>query len=334
MLSARLPSASFRFAAWTLSLGLGAGCGGSPTPTPPVDAGPGFDAPLTDATPDVALDAIDDVVVRDAEPEPMTMRFERVVAGSEFACGVKADGSVRCWGETAPGAAPTFSGPVENLCAFDERLCALTQTGAIECLNYPAGALPPPTEIGFVALECMDANMCARTATGERTCWGTANAPELETAIDFVSYDGSTKHACGLYPDGSFECFGSRAFGLADPRPDPFQALHSGNDFNCGLTEAGAIDCWGLDGSGSLDAPEDTGFVALDVSFLSGCALRDDRTPTCWGASLYWDTAPVLPLSQLSVGKGFACGLTEGEGHGVCWGIFRNGQTDVPLEGE
>jgi hypothetical protein len=179
----------------------------------------------------------------------------------------------------------------------------------------------------------MDVNTCARRASGERVCWGTSDAADMQTPEDFVSYDGSVQHACGLREDGSFACFGNLPYELGEPREEPFEALASGNNFNCGLTRAGAIDCWGLDVNGTLDAPSDTGFVALYASFQSGCALRADGTPACWGASAYWDTTPSIPLSSVSVGRGFACGLTADEGRGICWGIPSDGQTDVPLEG-
>jgi hypothetical protein len=289
------------------------------------------DGPRDSGTVDNGVDAGADASV-DASVPLMTMQFAQIVVGSQFACGITSSGDVRCWGDFAPSEAPSFTAAVQDLCAFEEHLCALTTAGSIECLNRPDWIPEPPTGTDFVALECMDVNTCARRSSGERVCWGTPDAAKFETSEDFVSYDGAVNYACGLRDDGSFACQGILSFDLGKPRAEPFKALASASDFNCGLTESGTIDCWGLDVNMMLDAPTGSGFTAIDASFRSACALRADRTPSCWGGSSFWHTTPSIPLMGLSVGRGFACGLTVAEGRGICWGIPSDGRLNLPLE--
>jgi len=117
-----------------------------------------------------------------------------------------------------------------------------------------------------------------------------------------------------------------------------------GDDFSCGLTDAGLVMCWGANGTGQLGdgttLPHTTaqrvaleGAVSLSAGSHHACAVRDGGV-VCWGQNaagqLGDDTtderdSPVWVLGldagivAVTCGISHSCALTA-EGALKCWG--------------
>ena len=119
-----------------------------------------------------------------------------------------------------------------------------------------------------------------------------------------------------------------------------FVAVAAGNDHNCAIRAgSGAIECWGDNYAGQLDAPAGR-FSAVSAGADYTCAIRESREIECWGAkNSPWGLVndfgqlapPPGPFTAVSSGKEHACGLRP-SGAIECWGtpVNDHGQTAIP----
>ncbi|MFM2183710.1 MAG: hypothetical protein RJB61_2004, partial [Actinomycetota bacterium] len=119
-------------------------------------------------------------------------------------------------------------------------------------------------------------------------------------------------HSCSVTAAAGVVCWGHNEFGqlgdgTLDIRTSPVavtgltaavSAVAVGDYHSCVLTTAGAVQCWGRNDVGQLGVvPGPDSAVPVDIAGLSEgvvaisaagsltCALRADRTVTCWGAN-------------------------------------------------
>jgi len=174
-------------------------------------------------------------------------------------------------------------------------------------------------------------------------------------------------HTCALTAAGAAMCWGRNTFGQAGANagaesevPVVVEDLESGavavtagKYFTCAITDAGAVLCWGENGSGSLGNNSTTtsyypvavwglssGYKAVTAGQFFACALSDAGAVKCWGENTGGQLGvgtkvdsltPVAvqglpgPLTAIAAGDFFVCGLTEA-GSVVCWGANDYGQ--------
>lgn len=101
-------------------------------------------------------------------PAPPPDRFEVVGSGSSFACGLRSDGRVRCWG--AAGAVP--EGKFVRLGVAEKTACGLRATGRIECWGETGSWFRPPSAGRYTDLDGQGGSFCALRADGVVACWG------------------------------------------------------------------------------------------------------------------------------------------------------------------
>ena len=134
--------------------------------------------------------------------------------------------------------------------------------------------------------------------------------------------------------------------------PPATMAVTAGKFFECAKSEAGALSCWGDNGSGKLGtgepihstAPVFVGGLASALSSIEAssnhtCALTTAGQVLCWGGNYFGElgndsqtssSTPVLvpglpTASAIAVGGRFNCALTTG-GAVYCWGLNLSGQ--------
>lgn len=86
-------------------------------------------------------------------------------------------------------------------------------------------------------------------------------------------------------------------------------AIASGFWHTCGIDATGLTQCWGFDGDGQIQPPEDWTFAALSASWFSTCGLTPNGGFTCWG---YTATMPVgtTRYTQVASGAYAECALS------------------------
>jgi len=171
----------------------------------------------------------------------------QISAGFSFACGVRADGTLACWGGSG---------------GADGDACTIPATGQ---LAAPSGA--------FVAISSSLYSNCALGKNAHVACWGAGEATDDPAALcagdrynfgqatppagNFRSIAVGDNHSCGVQTDGTIACWGA------------------------GTTVA--ADCPGTDDECGQSKPPTGRFIQVSVGARHSCAMTTDRKIQCWG---------------------------------------------------
>ena len=269
------------------------------------------------------------VTVRRAAPDPVAQQqmetreaadsggFLQVDAGWDYACGLRVDGTITCWLGTNHGHG--------------------TATESTFYISYPPEERDPEGTYNFIRVGNLE--HCAVSTDGDPACWGltvAGRAMEARESKPLSSVHLHTQHSpCWLYEDGDIGCGGGLSLPDAVASEAPFEAVVTGRNFACGLSEDGDVLCW--DHDGPLDPPD------VNLKFISGggygiCGIRSaDDTLICWEWSYEssvdqhpensyekMESTPSGGFKFVDTSYGLSCGVRM-DGTVVCWGEFSYG---------
>ncbi len=328
------------------------------------DAGPGLDAAL-DGHVDGSEAGCSVVALPPCEGGACNA-FVEVAAGEAFACALRADGSVWCWGANDSaqlGHAPNMT--ADTMC------------------NKSVVCNPTPSRVmgGAVHITAGANFGCAVTTAGQVSCWGANSVGQLgHNAMDYGTDTPSSCPSTGSCNATAEPVLTSSPMNPASKNLSA-DGVVAGGAFAC-ATSCGAVSCWGDDHNEQLGAavrddagtpinpyPVEVPIVgpAAQVSAFGGegasaCALLGSGDIWCWGSNSEGDLAspdasvcrhdggnptcgPVLlrsldggafgPSTQVTVGgtgygqNGVACALQGGRPW--CWGSNADGVFDDSL---
>ena len=270
--------------------------------------------------------------------------FVQVSAGPFHTCGLRADGTIACWGAhgdeerltESTGLLDSPPGSFSQIDAGHHHSCAIRQDGAVKCwgsMSIEDDDMPPeekammeamwaPPEGWFISVSAGFLFSCGVRDDNTAECWGLAASfsdaltpPEGE----YTSVSVGGFHACGIRTDQTVVCWGSDLgfdgdfLGQATPPDGRFEVISAGGYHACGFRPDGEIRCWGN----------------IVGGYLQTCEPQPDGTNRCWKdeevaeADRAWGgspgSAPDGNLKAMDSGQGFSCALWDG-GHIGCWG--------------
>lgn len=221
--------------------------------------------------------------------------FVDVSAGNAFACAVRSDGSVVCWGRsaTAETGQPAAGGATcaGVACRLPSVVAGITDAAKIASGPHQS---------------------CVVTKTGKVLCWGANDDGVLGRPIN-AEPDCGGGHTCTPTPK---EVAGViDAVGVAVTRSSA-----------CAWNAAGAVTCWGNNRVGALGRGTHTDEVlgpgastslnggGAGAALLAGnahivsqwCASRLDGTVTCWGRNTVGEVGKPGPSSEFCQYSGFS----------------------------
>ncbi len=190
--------------------------------------------------------------------------FRTLSAGGSHTCGITTAGVAECWGGNSSG-----------------QLGIGTTTAYPEVISTPT---PVSTTERFVSLSAGVDYTCALDDTGQAWCWGANSYGKLGRTTfgtleptpvpvsgsqTFAAITAGPDHACGLTSAGTAWCWGRNEHGeigtgsvtelypkgIDTPTEVPgvmFRTLSAGGSHTCGITTAGAAECWGNNTAGQL----------------------------------------------------------------------------------
>jgi alpha-tubulin suppressor-like RCC1 family protein len=251
-----------------------------------------------------------------------------VSAGSGSSCALRANGTVKCWGDSGYG-----------------------QVGVLPASSSDRG-IKTPTEVpglaGATAVVAGDTVSCA-IASGKVVCWGGTSsaaggpAPKLVTVggIDGATsiairrgHQNSKRPGCAVTAQGLYcweEPTSGTAVGIRVDSPATPTQVSVGDVTFCGVFEDQRIKCWGENrysmlGDGSFESHPTPIFVPgiADVTGLSvrdteNCVTSKDGKVRCWGTSYYDPESdgavreiPEVAGATAIDNGGFRCGIFNG----------------------
>ena len=286
----------------------------------------------------------------------------QVSTGAGYTCALTSSGGVRCWGtnlkgelgddtridsETPVDVTGLASG-VAQISSGPDHACALTTSGSVKCWGYNHnGQLgdgtttlrdTPVVVIGLTGVVQVSAGndfTCALTAAGGVKCWGNNLYGQLGNGAKTPLTNKTPVDVMGL------------ASGVV-------QLATSNGNHACAITTAGAVKCWGSNGSGQLgdgthtdrDTPVDVSGLASGVADVSAssfdtCAVTASGGVKCWGANTNGELgdgttgtgsdSPVdvstlrSGVAEVSVGTHYACAINRAA-RVRCWGYNGTGR--------
>ena len=227
--------------------------------------------------------------------------------GANSGCGLRADGSVTCWGDAAIETGP--EGPFVQVEAGVGFACAREPGGAVRC--WGDGAVSP--EGVFVALDAGPSFACGIRDDGHLACWGDA-APAVPATGRYAVVSVGEKLVCALDDAGQMSCWGPESE-LAYPRPEgAFAGVAVGGTLHCAIRLDGTLACWGPE----MDLAVPTfPVVAATAGESHVCVIDRTDAVSCFGRP-----APIPDagrFASITSGGRWACGLRL-DGAARCWG--------------
>ncbi len=246
-------------------------------------------------------------------------RRAAVGAGLDFACALRVDQTIACWGDSAGGKTTPPGGVFSQLSVGPYHACALRSDGIMDCWGATSTGQSTPMPGTFMAVSSGGAFTCALRSDETLVCWGIAATPPTGA---FTVVSSGAEHACALRVDGTVACWGNDQFGEASPPGGTFLSVAAGRFYTCGLRTDQTIACWGLP-DGQNTAPPSGAFTSVQVGPYAYCGIRTDQTLACWGfngANLPYNEATPPAGTYLSVSNGGHFGCAVRTDHTlVCW---------------
>ncbi|MDD2770044.1 MAG: hypothetical protein PHT19_15050 [Methylococcus sp.] len=278
------------------------------------------------ATP-AAADAYDS----DPDGDPATA-WQAVASGGLHACGIKADGTLECWGDNSSGQASPPDGQFFAVAAGLTQSCAIRLDGKLLCWGTESARPNTIPKGTFKDVSAGDAQTCAIRHDGAIRCWGSSNFKQLKAPKGrFESLSAGGQHACAVRIDGRLACWGEQSFMTYERPQGRFKAVATGETHACALRDDGSVVCWGNDAYGQIQPPEGA-FKSIAAGNFHTCGLRFDGSAACWGRN---DSGELdVPVGEsfqaLAAGGAHVCGLRQN--HSLnCWGSQRNAMSGVGL---
>ena len=146
-------------------------------------------------------------------PPPSSIGASALTCGGSFACALKDDGGVDCWGSQP---SPSWQAP-KKLTSGEYHVCAILNDKSVQCIDSePLGCIS-----SFRDVEVPN---------------------NLGPVIDIAS---GLRHVCAINARGEIVCWGSD-WDIEGPPPTngPYVAIWAGWNVTCALRTTGELDCW------------------------------------------------------------------------------------------
>ena len=256
--------------------------------------------------------------------------------GTLNTCGVRAGGTLECWGlDDAGQSTPPSGSGYRNVSVGENHGCALDNQNQAVCWGLDDdGQVSGLINQQYLSISAGARHTCAITMNGDIECWGNDTHGQITPQNPGGGYEyvaAGVFHNCATKGGGDVFCWGSDQDGQVSGLPP---ILISSTKVWCGYTS-----CWGLLGGGEIvgwgaefaEDPPELQMVDMDVWFEHICGVDAAGDMTCWGDQNTFGQNIAVPGSYtlVSVGTEHTCAI-DTAGDMTCWGGNDFGQTNVP----
>jgi hypothetical protein len=255
-------------------------------------------------------------------------------AATYYACAIRTDGTVACWGSSGSGGATPPEGTFRSLSTGGGYSCGVKTDGSVACWGYNASTTGAPPAGSFRSVSADNGAACGVRTDGAIECWGFPDAPSLlpgtfrAVALEHAYGDGLTNFAGRIGTDGAITYWAVRNNVGAPAAPTgSFLAVSISDGYRCTLDSKRAIAC---SGATSELTPPTGAFRSLSTGRWHACAIKLDDTLACFGHNQWGEsTPPSGAFRSVAAGESFTCAVKM-DGTIVCWGEEVSGRTTPP----
>lgn len=261
--------------------------------------------------------------------------FVDVGVGSSYACGLGADGAMKCWGsaiydrEPPPEAlAVVMSVGYDAVCWIDASDDTLGCAG-LGTMTLDESEVNPPPEGTFIDVSVGRSGACALDFDGDLVCWNPQDPSDTEPfgALPEGPFDGlavGSGHGVAL-AGGLVSAFGN--YRSPEQPTATFLSVDAGYREVCGIRTDGGVECWAdatLDEGdaeyANTQTPTDGVWLDVGAGFGHSCGIRDDGNAVCWGGDEFGQaTAPDGTFVAVDASGEYSCGVLDDTSI-LCWG--------------
>ncbi|MFN3199957.1 MAG: thrombospondin type 3 repeat-containing protein [Bradymonadia bacterium] len=270
---------------------------------------------------------------------------QAISASTHHTCALLNSGAVKCWGRNNNGQLgvgnTTQYGDGAN--EMGANLPAVNLGTGLTAQQITTGLHYTCALLSDDNVKCWGRNNYGQLGVGHTSARGTSGGHmgdnlayvDLGAGATVSDISATHDHTCATLTNGDVKCWGYNANGQlgvlsTDNRGDAANEMgdllpaarvapglnltsaSAGGRFSCGITQAGAVKCWGYNGYGNLGYGDTT-----QRGDVTG-GLGDDTPPILLGQA----------ATQLSVGQHHTCALLD-DGSAKCWGRNNYGQLGV-----
>lgn len=285
------------------------------------------------------------------------VQFAAIDASPNYQCGLRRDDmSLLCWGGGNEVSRAPIGDHFLRLSTGQGHACGLAFDETL--VDVSTATLRDDTDAGRRAF----------FASIVPQCWGSAlsstndanlQVPNIGTTDDpLVSIHAGRSYTCVRTFSGRVGCSGifAGALGASETEASSvtpttlFRTISSGESHVCGISTAGAMECFGgCSGvSGECEPPSGETWMGDEGTVASGrqytCALNEGGTPICWGSETLFQswvatshpTPTNVTFSELHGGRFHLCGIIQSPtdaslaGNVQCWGQCAFSECDLP----
>ena len=262
--------------------------------------------------------------------KPPVGSFKSVSAAGNYACGLRSDNTIVCWGQgSRSNWESTPNGSFRSVDADEGRGCGIRQDGSIACWwfrakDLSAGILPP--QGSFKRAVPLNAGLYyALRSDGAVVGWvdylfGPTPPIILEIGrFKSISRGRLINRMCGVRIDDSVGCWGDELNGNFSPPGGKFISVSISGSYACGIRVDNTVVCWGDREHRGTGAPPGH-FTAVTTGAAHACGIRIDKSVECWGDNADGKTqAPSGSFMSISAHSLYTCAVRT-NGTVVCWG--------------
>ncbi|MFA9271548.1 MAG: hypothetical protein ACEQSX_12465 [Baekduiaceae bacterium] len=220
-----------------------------------------------------------------------------IATGTSHACGLRADGTVGCWGSN-------FYGQLGDGTATHRRT-PVTVSGLTDATAITAGGTHTCALRSGGTVACWGLNTSGQLGNGETTPGSPVTPVSVPVPVagltNVVAITAGAAHTCALRASGAVLCWGWNGYGelghgTTTSSSTPIEVtglsavskLDAGYASTCAVRTDQLVRCWGavtaltrtrLTPAAVAGLPA---AASVATSFTSGCAILSDRSVTCW----------------------------------------------------
>ncbi len=151
--------------------------------------------------------------------------FVSLSAGAETTCGLKADGSVLCWGDAEYGQTNVPPGTYKQISSGVFFTCGVRTDGSVVCWGSDFANVKKVPAGNYTQVSAGNGYACALNNSGSIVCWGRGAVVTSVPSGTFTQISvGSSFSACALSNGGSIVCWGD---GYRGPELTHYRYLHA-----------------------------------------------------------------------------------------------------------